>query len=111
MIYGKRIYGQDIYEQDRGELASVAFAVVNPAPVAYRTDSEPITWAVEIGQEIVNIGKWVYHGKRLHAVARWGYSPRLDTVFIREVRTAHNWAIYCDQCTESFVIGCDVPSA
>ena len=51
-----------------------------------------------IGVETIRLNKWVYHGRRLHAVARWGYSPLLDTVVIREVRTAHNWAIDCEDC-------------
>ena len=78
--------------------ASVTFAVVNPSPMEYRPDSAPIDRVIQIGTETVNLGKWVYHGKRRHAVARWGYSSRLDTVVIREVRTAHNWAIDCETC-------------
>ncbi len=77
----------------------------------YYTDDAPIPYALDLREEHVRIDKWVYHGRRRHVVARWGYSRKLDVVVIREVRTALNWAIYCDQCTESFVIRCNVPSA
>jgi len=48
--------------------------------------------------ETISIDKWVYHGKHKHAVARWGYSRKLDIVVIRDVMTTFNWAIDCDRC-------------
>ena len=76
--------------------ASVAFPVYTPAPPVYH--SAPVASALEYGTEHISLNKWVYHGKRKHAVAKWGYSPKLDTVVIRDVRTAHNWAIDCETC-------------
>jgi hypothetical protein len=64
------------------------------API-YAPNSRPDD---RIGVETIRLNKWVYHGKRRHVVARWGYSPRLDTVVIRDVRTAYNWAIDCEYC-------------
>lgn len=84
-----------------------AFPVYTAQVPDYRGGEVSIAHCVELGIEHINIGKWIYHGKRRHLVARWGYSPRLNTVVIREVRTAHNWAIYCDQCTDQFTLHVD----
>jgi hypothetical protein len=72
---------------------------VTPAP-AYYLPVPPRQQSDLFEVEEISIDKWVYHGKRRHLVARWGYSPRLDTVVIREVRTAHNWAIDCATCAK-----------
>ena len=66
--------------------------------LVYHTDNAPVPPRMQPGIERVRVDKWVYHGKRRHAVARWGYSPKLDIVVIRDVRTAHNWAIDCSEC-------------
>jgi hypothetical protein len=72
--------------------------VWTPPPPVYH--SAPVASTVTISEERVSLDKWVYHGRRRHAVARWGYSPKLDIVVIRDVRTAHNWAIDCDECVK-----------
>ena len=69
----------------------VAFPVYSPQ-LEYRTDSAPVDLALGLGIEHIRLNKWVYHGKRHNIVARWGYSPRLDTVVIRDVRVEHHTA-------------------
>jgi hypothetical protein len=80
-----------------GSATSYAFPVYSPQ-LEYRTDSAPVDLALGLGIEHISLNKWVYHGNRKHAVAKWGYSPKLDIVVIRDVRTAHNWAIDCETC-------------
>jgi hypothetical protein len=80
--------------------AFYAFPVYTGQAPVYRREGVPVASALEYGEDRVSLNKWVYHGKRRHAVARWGYSPLLDTVVIREVRTAHNWAIDCETCAQ-----------
>ena len=86
------------FHRIEGSAPIYALPVFEPRPLVYHGDNVPVASRIEYNTERIMIDKWVYHGKRRHVVARWGYSRRLDVVVIRELRTAHNWAIDCDVC-------------
>ena len=67
-----------------------ALPVYTPAPPVYH--SAPAASVLEYGTERVSLDKWAYRGKRHTVGARWGYSPKLDIVVIRDVRIEYHTA-------------------
>jgi len=69
---------------------SYLLPVYTPPPPVYH--NAPVASTVTMGIERVSLDKWAYRGKRRAVVARWGYSPRLDMVVIRDVRIEYHTA-------------------
>ena len=76
------------------EANRVYLPVYDKDKVEWVGDDGPVVPAIQLSVEAIDTRWWIAVGKRISVKARWAYSERLDTVYIRSLSTALTDLLY-----------------